>query len=150
MRLIDELGGYENVIARFGVQQYTIKKVGQWIMMEEAQFSEAEFLTYVFTGRITLYSKFTVDRYNDLFSGAILSGQDLINKVLPKGAVYDDAIPQRWLDGLMDSTSGVSSRDFVWLYDKDAMFGRPFPLTELGMKALHNVGIEVAPYEERR
>ena len=50
---------------------------------------------------------------------------------------YDTALPQPWVDEL-DKFTGFDARgSFVWLYDRfGAIFGRPFPLTANGRRAL--------------
>jgi hypothetical protein len=51
--------------------------------------------------------------------------------------VFDTALPQNWVDNMIESSKIVSSRKkgiypygFVWCYDKSEIFGEPVPLTE--------------------
>ena len=53
---------------------------------------------------------------------------ELAEKVLPKGTSFDFALPQPWVDAVLEL--GIDPRSsYVWLYDDATpIFGRPFNL----------------------
>jgi hypothetical protein len=61
------------------------------------------------------------------------SFQQIADERLPKGSVYDWAIPQPVYDEMTNYSNLNPAGHIVWLYDnKAATFGRPFSITLLG------------------
>ena len=61
---------------------------------------------------------------------------ELAESILPENSSFDCALPQPWVNYMIDRNMDPRG-SFVWLYDdKGAIFGRPFPLTGEARKHL--------------
>jgi hypothetical protein len=54
-----------------------------------------------------------------------------------KGKVFDETVPQEWLNDVKNITGQYRPDLFVWLYDEKApIFGRPYALISEGWELL--------------
>lgn len=77
-----------------------------------------------------------------------MTKEDAVKKLGLK--VFDYALPQRWVNKVMEATGDDPVPHFVWCYDDNSIFGFPRPLTKKGseiVKKLNKSGWYLEAFE---